>query len=478
MARTTKERPREGGAPPGPNGAAAGAGIGVFGATMLVMGNMIGSGVFTLPSNLAKYGVVSIIGWLVTGIGALFLALVFSRLARGIPRTGGPYAYSKAAFGDFMGFWIAWGYWIAVWAGNAAIAISCVGYIGYFVPFLQRNNAVSTLCAIGLVWLLSCINAYGVKQGSLVTNITAVVKLAVLVGIGVVGIILADWGNFEWNPSGVSFFVALGSTLTLTLWAFIGLESATVPAGDVKDPDRTIPLSTVVGTLGALGVYVIGTIAVMGSVPLDELSKSAFPFAEAARNMFGSTGGTIVAIGAIIGTFGALNGWILLQGQVPFAAANDKVFPKRFAAVSRHNVPIFGLIVSSLLITILMLIQLPGGKGVASLFEVIILIATFCTIIPYVFSAGAQLFFLATDRAHFSGRRFGIDMTIAVLAFLYTLYAVYGAGFEYVTYGLILLLVGIPVYMWVRWKKPAPADWRSAEPSPHAGPERIEGGGA
>jgi len=427
--------------------------IGLFGATMLVIGNMIGSGVFLLPSSLSEYGSVALLGWLFTGVGALLLALVFARLGGAMPSVGGPYAYTRAAFGDFMGFWIAWGYWIGIWAGNAAIVVAGVGYISYFVPALNEQRLLTGIAAVAVIWLLTAVNAFGVRQGSIVTNITTVVKLAVLVGIAVIGLFMADWSRFlPFNPSGEGFFFALGASATLTLWAFTGLESATVLGSQVKDPQRTIGRATMLGTMAATAVYLASTMAVMGALPRSELADSAFPFAAAAEEMFGGAGGAIVAVGAIVGTFGTANGWIMLQGQVPLAAATDQLFPKHFARATRRGVPIFGLILSSILASILVMFN-SAGEGLAEVFTGIILLATLTILVPYAFSAAAQLYFLATDRARFSGRRFGVSVAVAGLAFAYSVWAIYGAGAETVMLGFILLLVGIPVYIWLKWKR-------------------------
>jgi APA family basic amino acid/polyamine antiporter len=441
---------------------AARGGIGLFGATMLVIGNMIGSGVFLLPASLAKYGSVALLGWVLTGVGALLLALVFARLGHAIPATGGPYAYTRAAFGDFMGFWIAWGYWIGIWAGNAAIVVAGVGYISYFVPALHEQRLLTCVAAVAVIWLLTMVNAFGVRQGSLVTNVTTVVKLVILVGIAAAGLFMADWGNFlPFNPSGASFIGALGASATLTLWAFTGLESATVVGGEVRDAERTIGRATMLGTLAATAVYLIGTIAVMGAIPGHALAKSAFPFAAAAEHMFGGVGGAVVAAGAIVGTFGTANGWIMLQGQVPLAAATDELFPRRFKRSSRRGVPIFGLLVSSVLASVLVFFNAAGG-GVAQAFTAIILLATLTILVPYAFSAGAQLYFLATDRTRFSGKRFGVSVVVAALAFAYSVWAIYGAGYKTVTLGFVLLLIGIPVYVWLKWNRGPRSGKRSA----------------
>jgi len=320
--------------------------LGLWMATALVVGNMIGSGVFLLPSSLAQYGGISIVAWVVTALGAMALAIVFARLGRAFPRTGGPYAYSRRAFGDFVGFQTAWGYWIAVWAGNAAIAVAFVGYLSRFWGELDGNNALAAVVATGAIWLLTWVNALGVRMGGWVQGVTTVLKLVPLVAIATIGLLSFDPDNFgAFNAAGGSWFTNVTAAATLTLWAFIGLESATVPAEDVADPERTIPRSTVIGTAVAAVVYILGTVAVMGVLSSGALAGSSAPFADAAENMWGAWAGDAVAVGAVISAFGALNGWILLQGQVPMAAARDRLFPAAFGRTTRSGAPVFGLVV-------------------------------------------------------------------------------------------------------------------------------------
>ena len=243
---------------------------------------------------------------------------------------------------------------------------------------------------------------------------------------------LDNFGGF--NTSGDTNYGALTAVAALTLWAFIGLESATVPAEDVADPERTIPRSTIIGTAIAAVVYILGTAAVMGAIPAATLGKSTAPFADAADEIFGSWAGGWVAAGAAISAFGALNGWILLQGQIPMAAARDRLFPAPFARTTRAGAPVFGLVVSSVLVT--GLIFMNYTKSLVDQFTFIILLATLTTLVPYAYSAAAQLMLLATDRPAFSGRRLATDATIALLAFGYTLWAIAGAGYEVATLGV------------------------------------------
>jgi APA family basic amino acid/polyamine antiporter len=427
--------------------------LGVWMSTALVVGNMIGSGVFLLPASLAGFGGSSIVGWLFTTVGALLLALVFARLGRAFPKIGGPYAYSRAGFGDVIGFQVAWGYWIAIWAGNAAIAIAFAGYLGHFWTAIADNPLLAALVAIAAVWLLTAINAAGIRPAGLVQLVTTVAKLLPLIGIAVVGIFFFDLSALSpFNPTGGSAFSAITSVAALTLWAFLGLESATIPADDVENPSRTIPRSTVIGTIVTAAVYILGTVAVMSVVPRDALTNSTAPFADAAAAMFGPWAGYAVAVGALFSTFGCLNGWILLQGQIPLAAARDGLFPAAFGRLSAGNAPVFGLVASSALVTILT--ALNYDARLVDVFNFLLLLATMTTLVPYVFTTMAELMLFVTDRGRFDGRRLGGPAVIALLAFIYSMWALYGAGAEVVLWGTLLLLAGLPVYVWMRWRKP------------------------
>jgi basic amino acid/polyamine antiporter, APA family len=440
----------------GPNGSGTAApklkrSMGLWMATALVVGNMIGSGIFLLPATLADTaGPISLFGWVFTGAGAILLALVFANLGRALPRTGGPYAYAKRAFGDFAGFWTAWGYWIAVWAGNAAIAVAFVSYLTVFWPGVGDNNLLGALVGIALIWLLTGANVLGTRESGRIQVATTILKFVPLAVIGLVGIFFVEGGNYEpFSPHGASLSL-LSSTAALTLWAFIGLESATVPAEEVKDPERTIPRATIIGTTLATLLYLLATAAIMGIIPTDQLAASASPFSDAAAQVFGGGWDKVIAAVAMISTLGALNGWILLQGRVPLAAAEDGMFPSPFARVhGKRKTPVFGLVVSSVLVTALMLMNYTKGLGGA--FEFVILLATLTTLVPYAFSAAAQAWLWLVEDETFNPKHLIRDVVIATLAFAYSVWAIAGAGDDIVTKGFVLLLCGIPVYVGMRW---------------------------
>jgi APA family basic amino acid/polyamine antiporter len=266
----------------------------------------------------------------------------------------------------------------------------------------------------------------------------------------------ANWSNFTPTvpPQYPSTFSAIAAAASLTLFAFLGIESATVPAGDVDEPARTIPRATVVGTLIVAAVYIFSTIGVMGALPASELAASPAPFADAARAMWGDWAYPLVIIGAVISCFGAINGFILLQGQVPFAAASDDLFPKRFAVLSKAGVPAFGCVVSSALVTALLLInyagQATGSSSLTEIYNSILLLATFVTLVPYAFCTMAELMVFILRRDQFKGERLRRASVIAVLAFIFTIITIIGSGAQTVLYGFVMLLLGIPIYVWLK----------------------------
>lgn len=415
------------------------------------MGNMIGSGVFLLPASLAAYRGLSLLGWLVSSAGAICLALVFARLAAFRPASGGPYAFTRLAFGDVPGFLVAWGYWISVWSSIAALAVAFVGYLDPFIPSLVRNPAAAAALALGMVWLLTAINCLGTRAAGRVQVVTTALKILPLVLIGVAGIVAFAPAHFTMTgPEGSAGGIGgvgrgVMATATLTLWAFLGLECATVPASSTADAARTIPRATIVGTLLTTAIYLASTVGVMSLVEPATLAQSTAPFADAARTFGGNATAALVAIGAAISCAGALNGWILIAGHLPHAVAEDGLFPRRFAQLSPRGTPAFGMIVGAALATAL--IATNYSRSLVDLFTFAILLSTLSTLIPYTFCALAG-FILRQGQPPMPWSN-GMAI-VAAFAFAYSLFAIGGAGADVVYSGFLLLLAGLPVYIWIR----------------------------
>ncbi|CAN5175499.1 amino acid permease [soil metagenome] len=422
--------------------------IGLWTSTALVVGNMIGSGVFLLPASLAAFGSIGLLGWVGSSTGAIVLALLFSNLSKRLPNVlGGPYGYSRSGLGDFAGYLVAWGYWISIWCTNAAIAVTFVSYTTVFFPILKTNQYYAVATGLGAVWLLTWVNTLGVKQAGKVQIITTIIKLTPLIAVSIVGLFYIDFNNFnDFNISGTSDFNAITATATLTLFAFLGLESATIPSGNIENPEKTIPRATMIGTVLTILVYVFGSVAVMGMIPTMELKNSNAPFADAAAIMWGDSARYWVAFGAIVSTFGALNGWILLQGQMPFAAAKDKLFPVIFKKENKNGSPFMGIIISSVLISALMLTNFT--KGLTDMFTFMVLLTTVAVLVPYLFSATSYAVILLQNK--YWKKESISKMIVAILAFAFSLWAIKGSGQETVYWGFLAILAGIPFYAWMK----------------------------
>jgi arginine:agmatine antiporter len=420
--------------------------LGLAACTAIVVGNMVGSGFYLSPSAVAPYGLLAILAWIVMGIGAGCLGLTFARLARMAPVTGGPYAYTRLGYGDFAGFLVAWGYWISIWASLPVIAVAFTGSLIKIAPGLQGSRALAVVITLGAIWLVTLLNLRGVKEAGLFAQVTTYSKLVPFAAIAIVGLVFVHFERLtEFNPSGKSLLDASAALAPLTMFAYLGLESATVPAGDVRDPETTIPRSTLLGIVIAAVLYVFGTIVVMGVVPRDQLVTSVAPFSDAARLMWGGWASEVVAVAVMVSSLGALNGWTLLMGQVPMAAAADRVFPQAFGRLSPRGVPALGLTISAGLATALVLVQAAGGSGFAAAYNMIVSLSTMAAVIPYVFCALAPG--LIATRPGAARPRITL---VEIVAFAFAIFTVYGCGPEPVLFGLLLLLLGIPVYVWQR----------------------------
>jgi APA family basic amino acid/polyamine antiporter len=447
--------------------------IGLWMATALVVGNMVGSGIFTLPAALAgEAGPASILALVFTGLGAMLLALVFANLGRAHPHTGGPYYFARRAFGDFVGFQTAWAYWIAAWVGNAAIAVAFAGYLGVFWGDVRTSNWLAALVAVGAIWLFTLVNIAGARETGVAQLLTTVLKFVPLAVIGIVGLFYLDGGNFSpFTTAEGGFDWHINAAATLALWAFIGLESATVPAEEVKDPERTVPRATILGTLATTLLYVVAFVAIVGVMSQAALAGSSAPFADAADAMWGGTflglsWGKWIALVAMAATLGALNGWIMLTARVSLAAADDGLFPSLFGRVhGTRATPVVGLVVSSVLVSGLVLYNWNVDFG--DRFTDIVLLATWMTLIAYAYAAAAEVVLLVREPLLFSWAKLTRDTVVAALAFAYSVWAIWGSGEEWLAKGFMLLLFGIPVYVGMRWWRQR----RPAEPTPAVDPD-------
>ena len=410
--------------------------LGLWSATALVVGSIIGSGVFMLPASLAPYGAASLIGWGITLFGAVMLALTFAKLSSRWPHTGGPYTFARAGFGDLTGFVIAWSYWVSTWTTNAAIAVAFAGSMGSIFPGLTATPLRSAACALIALWTCIAINLAGVREAGRAQVVLTVLKFVPLVMFGGIAIWFVDGTHYQpLNPTTHTLPHAVNATVALTLWALLGLEAATVPAGSIDNPERTVPRATVLGTSLAGLATVLACSAVLGLLPAEQLATSSAPMADAARSLWGPGAGVGIAAVAAVSCLGELNGWVLISAQIPMAAARDSVMPSVFARLDPRGTPAAGVLIAGALATLLVFANF--SKSLVQLFTFAILLSTAATLLPYLVSSAAWL-----RRGDGSGR------VVASLALLYSLYALAGIGRESLLWGAMLVAAGLPVY-WV-----------------------------
>jgi APA family basic amino acid/polyamine antiporter len=427
------------GAHPGPS-------LGFWAATALVVGNMIGSGLFLLPSALAGYGGVAALGFALSAVGAVLLALVFARLGLCHPRSGGPYAYARLAFGDATGFAVAWSYWVSNWCGNAAIAVALAGYFGALVPGSTATPMRAAALAVAALWLCTVFNLRGVRSAGvmqLVLTAAKLLPLAAIIALGAWSVDAANWHPF--NRSAGGLLSATTATAALTLWAFLGLECATIPAAEVRDPQRTIPRATVVGTAIAIVVTVGACMIVVGVLPASALALSAAPFVDAAARLWGGPAGMLFGAAAALSCIGALNGWVLMQGQLPLAVARDGLFPAAFARCDARGTPWLGLVISSVLSSVLVVANYQ--RSLIGMFTFAILLSTAATLLAYLVCSAAALRLREGTGRNIAG------MLVALGALAFSVWALVGTGVESLLWGLVLILLGAPLYLWQRRRR-------------------------
>ncbi|MGK0249896.1 MAG: APA family basic amino acid/polyamine antiporter [Oleispira sp.] len=403
--------------------------IGIWRSWALVAGMMIGSGILTMPALLAPYGSYSFLGWGITGFGAICLALSYSFLSSRKPGLGGPYFYVQEAFGPKWAAIVAWGYWISLVASVAALALSFTGYSKAYLPFIDNNSLYSAVFAIGIIVLFTAINIRGMREASVVQLVTTVVKILPLVFLGVAGIVFGEVKEIPAvNPENNSLFHMVAGLCLLIMFAFIGVESATLPSEDTIDPKKTIPRASILGTFTAVIVYVVAMYGLMSIIPLAELQQSTSPFADAAQLLIGNSGAIIITIGALFAISGTLNVCIMITGTIMLAGARDGKFPKYFSRQNTQGTPVRALLFSSSLGIIFLLFS--NSESLLSSYEYLLIIATFAVLIVYLGTGLASIKLQWND--HKQGQKMSItQLTIAILATLFSILAIIGAWVVY-----------------------------------------------
>jgi len=422
--------------------------------TALVVGNTIGVGIFMLPASLAPYGMNALPAWLITTVGCVFIAWVFAGLARAFPDDDGPYAYTARAFGGFAAFVLMWCYWISTWVTNAVLATGVTGYLSVFFPELGVNHTLAAATAVSLVWLFVLINILGARTAGWVQVLTTVLKLVPQLGIIALGV----WACFAPHtqavvhvpPTPLSFSGVLAAS-TLALYAMLGVESAAMPAGRVRDPGRTIPRATFIGTLVVALIYICVSLVPMLLIPQPELAASNAPFADLTARFLGGGSAKLLAAFVIVGGLGCLNGWTLILGELTVSFARHGGFPRVLARVNAHGAPTWGFVLTAAFASIITVMNY--NDSMAGAFTLMSVVVTAANLPIYIGCALAVLVLWRRGQIPGVGPREARWIAAAVLGAVYCAWVSIGIGGKPLQQALALCALGVPVYGVYWWHK-------------------------
>jgi putrescine:ornithine antiporter len=412
--------------------------------TVLVAVNMMGSGIIMLPTNMAHVGAISLLSWIVTAIGSMAIAYGFAQCGLFNQRPGGMAAYAEDAYGKdgyFLTFLL---YFFSLAIGNVAIAISAVGYLAGFFPAMSATPIATCVSVIALIWLTTLANFGGPSITGKIGSVTVWGVIIPVAGLSIIGWFWFSGQTFEaaWNPKGLSLGAGMGSSISLTLWAFLGMESAAQNSNAVENPTRNVPLACMFGTLGAAAIYILSTTVIQGIVPNKELSESTGPFALAYATMFSPVVGSVIMGLAVMACLGSLLGWQFTIAQTAKAAAQDRLFPGFFAKENSMGAPITGMIVMGVVQTVMALSTI--SPSLSEQFGALVNLAVVTNVVPYIVSLSAL--FVMMRKANVPDGVFKRNAVVALVAMVYSTYAIYASGGDAVLGGMIVLAVTYIIY--------------------------------
>jgi putrescine:ornithine antiporter len=412
--------------------------------TFIVAVNMMGSGIIMLPANMAQVGAISLLSWLVTAVGSMAIAYGFAQAGLYNDRPGGMAAYAEDAYGKPGYFLVFFLYFLSLAIGNVAIGISAVGYLAAFMPWLSSTPVATCIGVIALLWLTTAANFGGPSVTGRIGSITV---WGVIIPVGLLSIFGWFWFSTStfaeaWNPNGLTLLQGMGSSISLTLWAFLGMESAAQNSSAVEDPKRNVPLACMLGTLGAAVIYILSTTVIQGIVPNAELAKSTGPFGLAYAKMFSPWVGSIIMALAVMACLGSLLGWQFTIAQTAKSAAEEKMFPTFFARVNQMGAPMTGMIVLGIVQTLLALSTI--SPTLSEQFSALVNLAVVTNVVPYIMALSALMVMM--HKAGVPETKYRQNVAIVTLAMLYSIYAIYASGKDAVLGGM--LVMGITFVIW------------------------------
>jgi putrescine:ornithine antiporter len=412
--------------------------------TVLVAVNMMGSGIIMLPANMARVGAISLLSWGVTAVGSMAIAYGFAQAGVLNQRAGGMSAYAEEGYGKSGFFMVFYLYFFSLAIGNVAIAISAVGYLATFLPSLSSTPLSTCISVIALIWLTTVANFGGPKVTGRLSSVTVWGVIIPVAGLSLIGWFWFSGATFgaAWNPKGLSLLGGMGSSISLTLWAFLGMESAAQNSDAVENPKRNVPLACMLGTLGAAVVYILSTTVIQGIVPNEELANSTGPFGLVYAKMFNPTVGSIIMALAVMACLGSLLGWQFTISQTAKSAAEDRMFPAFFAKVTASNAPIAGMIVMGVVQSLMALSTI--SPSLAEQFNALVNLAVVTNVIPYIISLSALIVMM--KKAGVTPPTYTQNVVVTLVAMLYSVYAIYASGAQAVLGGTVVMGLGFVIY--------------------------------
>lgn len=423
--------------------------IGVVQLTILTMVNMMGSGIIMLPTKLAEIGTISIVSWLVTAVGSTALAYAFAQCGMFSRKSGGMGGYAEYSFGKAGNFMANYTYGVSLVIANTAIAISAVGYGSEFLGVTLSPLSIA-LWTIFTLWLATILNFGGARITGNISSFTIWGVIIPVVGISIIG-----WKWFDgtmyvnsWNPHNVPTFDAIGVSISMSLWAFLGLESACANSDAVENPEKNVPIAVLGGTLGAAVIYIVSTNVIAGIVPNLELANSTAPFGLAFAHMFNDTIGKVIMGLMVMSCFGSLLGWQFTIAQVFKSSAEEGYFPAFFKKVTSKGAPVVGMVTITSLQTLLSLMTI--SPSLNKQFNVLVDLAVVTNVIPYLLSMAALAVLLKTENV--PHQKYKKTVLAAFIGSVYSIYALYAAGEQAMLYGSIVTFIGWTLYGFVSYK--------------------------
>ncbi len=418
--------------------------------TFIVAVNMMGSGIIMLPTNMAQVGAISLLSWVVTALGSLALAYGFAQAGLLNQRAGGMAAYAEDAYGKDGYFQVFFLYFLSLAIANVAVASSAVGYLSSFFPWLESTPIATTIGVIALLWLTTVANFGG---PGITGRIGAITVWGVILPVGLISIIGWFWfsgATFSaaWNPKGLTLMGGLGSSISLTLWAFLGLESAAQASGAVENPKRNVPLACMFGTLGAAVIYILSTTVIQGIVPNAELAKSTGPFGLAYAKMFSPMVGSIVMALAVMACLGSLLGWQFTLAQTGKSAADDSMFPSIFSKTNRLGAPLVGMVIMGVVQSVMALSTM--SPNLSEQFSALVNLAVVTNVVPYLIALSALPVMMHV--ANVDRTKYRRNVVVAVVAMLYSVYVIYASGKDAVFGGMLVWSVSFLIWAFIGYR--------------------------